>query len=159
MWAAGQNIDMSQPAYEREYEALYGTVIAGRYKLVRLCDQREQVSDKEIGWLYQGTDMQTNCEVGVRVVQTPEDHRRLHDWLAVALLSHAREAILAVGHLDRKRTYVVFSAAVLSHWSPLPPPEDETAEDAEKQPGEEPRKDTAGETVVARLKKLLTKEL
>jgi len=121
----GQNNDMSKAGYERGYEQLYGTVIAGRYELQRLCDQREKVSDKEIGWLYQGMDLQTNCEVGVRVVQTPEDHRRLHVWLAVALLSKAREAILAVGHLDRKRSYVVFSAAVLSHWTPPSEEDDE----------------------------------
>lgn len=114
---------MENPAAPVE-DPLLGTAVAGRYQLCRLADQ------DSFGPLYSGVDNQTGALIGVRIVTTPQAHTRLHSWLAQALLSRGREAILAVGHLDRDRSYVVFAEAALAFLRPLTdePGADETAE-------------------------------
>jgi hypothetical protein len=88
-------------------DALVGTVIHGRYEVQEL-----SLSDA-LGLLYKGFDNQTKNLVGIRVTTNPDSHRRLQEWLGEARLSRGRDAILAVGHIDRKRSFVVFCEAAL----------------------------------------------
>lgn len=106
-------------------DVLLGTLVGGRYQI------NERCGDDRFGALFKGVDEQTGAIVGVRITFTKAAHAELNNWLAQARLSPGRDLILAVGHVDYERSFVVFAEVALDTLKPRPPKDDET-EDADE---------------------------
>ena len=98
---------MPEDTKQEAVDPLCGTVIHGRYRITELAE-----ADR-FGALYRGVDDETGAIIGVRIASTVQAHNKLHEWLAQAIISRGKDAILAVGHVDRRRAYVVLCEAAL----------------------------------------------
>ena len=105
---------------------LLGRLVDDRYRINRLSEV------DRFGSLYDGTDLETQARVGIRITKQPLEHESLQKWLGKAILSRGKDAILAAGHVDAGRFYVVFAEAVLDYLFVAPEPEAETREQKRK---------------------------
>ena len=108
-----ETVTIAQPS------PLIGTFLLERYEFTE-----EGVRDN-LGAFFLGIDHQTTFRVGICVTETNEEHRQLQTWLGQACISRGRDFILAVGHIDPARSFVVFAEAALDYLRPVVESEDE----------------------------------
>lgn len=98
---------------EETVDPLVGSAIAGRFHVQSL------VHEDEFSRLYVGMDITEKNRIGVRIAVKRRDHTKMLDWLARAMLTTGKHAILAIGHLERADImYVVLSEAALDIMRP-----------------------------------------
>jgi hypothetical protein len=107
---------------------LIGTVLLERYEFT------EEGMQDNLGTFFLGIDHQTTFRVGICVTQTDEEHRQLQTWLGHAFISRGKDFILAVGHIDPERSFVVFAEAALDYLRPVEDAEEAPEEDEELLP-------------------------
>lgn len=91
-----------------ECDPLLGAALAGQYRIMQF------VRADEYSNLYVGLDISDDSTIGVRVAKNKQSHPRMLEWLAWAMMTTGKHAILATGHLDKtKLFYVVLSEAAL----------------------------------------------
>jgi hypothetical protein len=105
-----------------ERSPLIGTRLLERYEFT------EEGTQDSLGTLFLGIDHQTTFRVGICVTRTNEEHKQLQTWLGQAFISRGRDFILAVGHIDPERSFVVFAEPALDYLRAPEQDEDEEPE-------------------------------
>jgi hypothetical protein len=103
-------LDLFRPILEsgEKRDEVVGWAVAGRYHVL------QRVHEDDFSRLYIGLDITDDTTIGVRIANSKRDHGRMLEWLARAMLTTGKHAILAIGHLDQnKAMYVVLSEAAL----------------------------------------------
>lgn len=103
-------------------DVLIGKNLEDRYVIMAFSER------DDFGSLYTGIDVRTKLTIGIRVASDKVQHRKLRDWLAQAVFSPGKDAILSVGHLDRNTFAVVLAGAALDYLK-FKPTEDSDFED------------------------------
>jgi hypothetical protein len=105
-----------------EPSPLIGTRLLERYEFT------EEGAQDNLGTFFLGIDHQTTFRVGICVTKTDEEHRQLQTWLGQAFISRGRDFILAVGHIDPARSFVVFAEPALDYLRPVEEDDDQEEE-------------------------------
>jgi len=92
----------------KDDDPLIGWTVTGRFRVL------QRVHQDDFSRLYIGVDITDDTTVGVRVALNRHSHTRMLEWLARAMLTSGKHAILAIGHSEKdKIMYVVLSEAAL----------------------------------------------
>lgn len=102
-------LNVFRPSLDSEdHDPLLGGAVAGQYRIMQF------VHADEYSRLYVGLDITEDATIGIRIAKDKQSHAKMLEWLAWAMMTTGKHAILAMGHLDRSRLfYVVLSEAAL----------------------------------------------